>query len=106
IVCGRAARENSLPVWLLADALLGHLDHRRLDASLHTIASTATEAAARAGDRAAEAVMCRALGRLHYRQTRYDLAEHRYLQARDAARQLGDSVGEARALLGLSAVAG
>lgn len=106
IVCSRAALEHSLPVWRLAEAVLGHLDHLRLDASWHMICRTAWEAAVRAGDRIGEAAMCRALGRLHYLQANYHLAEQFYVQATDAYRELGDPVGEARTLVELSGVAG
>lgn len=106
MVCSNAAREHALPVWLLADGMLGYLDDQRLDASWQATCSSAREAAASAGDTIGEATMCRALGRLSYLQTRYDLAEQLYIEARDAFRDAGDPLGEARVLIGLSGVAG
>jgi hypothetical protein len=106
MVCGTAPGTSTLPVWLLADAMLGYLDQQRLDNSWYVICSTAGDAAARHGDRSAEAAMCRALGRLYYLQTRYDLAEELYLRAANTFRETGDLLGEASVLNGLGGLAG
>ncbi|GIJ44232.1 regulatory protein AfsR [Virgisporangium aliadipatigenens] len=101
-----APHTDGLPVWLLADAVLGYVDRQRLDNTWHTISSVARDAAVRHGDQAAEAAMCRSLGKLFYLQARYDRAEALWLYAKDLYERIADPVGAAMVRNGLSGVAG
>jgi tetratricopeptide (TPR) repeat protein len=106
LVCGAPPGDRMLPVWRLAEAMLGHVDRHRLDTSWLAVCTAARDRAARCGDRAAEAAMCRALGKLYYLQARYARAEELYLEAGRVYEEIGDPLGQARVLNGLASVAG
>jgi len=83
--------------------------YRYLDGGGHypdalTIHSHARHAAARTGDRVAEAQAVTNLGLVHWRQSRYPQAAEHHEQALTLYRETGDRAGEARTLANLGLV--
>ncbi|WP_394618664.1 tetratricopeptide repeat protein [Lentzea sp. JNUCC 0626] len=99
-----AAHEGLRPAaWQLADAVTGYLHTHRHDSDLLAVATVAL-AAARHGNRPAEAAMLRALGVLHWSVGEYRKAVDHLRPALELHRELDDQAGAGAALTVLGAV--
>jgi DNA-binding SARP family transcriptional activator/tetratricopeptide (TPR) repeat protein len=97
--------EVSVPVWFLADAMLGYLGGQQLDAVAIATFDIARVEAEKAGDLAAHAAMCRGLAKLEFVRCQFSESDSHYSQAWELFRRIGDPAGEARVLVGLGSVA-